>query len=92
MNIKMTNAARMLMSSVAAETDASGPGGGPPELPTASVHLTQKHFAMPEFFMSEDLGVSPVKSCVKCKSCLDCDYRTTAITREEAAIMEKQRV
>merc|ERR1712082_451248 len=32
---KLTNAARMLMSSVAAETDASGPGGGPPEHPTA---------------------------------------------------------
>ncbi len=35
-------------------------------------------------------GVSPVKSCVKCKNCPDCDYRTTAITREEAAVVEKQ--
>ena len=69
---KLTNAAKMLMSSVAAESDANnsshfppkggeggdvrGPGGGHTELPTTSVHLTQKHVTMPEFFMSEDLG------------------------------------
>ena len=40
--------------------------------------------------MSEDLGVSPVKSCVKCKNCPDCDFCTSAITRDEATIVEKQ--
>ena len=34
--------------------------------------------------------MSPVKSCVKCKNCPDCDFCTSAITRDEAAIVEKQ--
>ena len=103
---KLTNAARMLMNSAAAEPgtntnthflppeggeggDARGLGGGHTELPSTSVHLTQKHFTVPELFMSEDLGVSPVKTCVKCKNCPDCDFRTYTITRDEAAVVEK---
>ena len=60
------------------------------ELLTASVHLTQKLFPTPEFFAAEDLGVSPLRSCPKCKSCVECDFRNSSITRDENVVVEKQ--
>ena len=42
-----------------------------------SIHLTDKRFSVPEFLFAEDLGVTPLKSCVRCKSCAECGFRAT---------------
>ena len=88
---QLTSAACMMMKSVTTDPQDNLDQGPTGDLcPVASVHLTQSHFSAVDFFTSEDLGVEPARSCTKCKSCSECSYRNTNITREESVVVEKQ--
>ena len=60
------------------------------DIETISVHHTQLHRKIPDFFTAEDLGVAPAKLCAPCKGCSTCGFLRQNVTKEETEVMERQ--
>ena len=94
---KLTNHAKMMMTSIYPPDDVTSTASMKCDESetckhclayTVCVHLTQTQ--LPDFIEAEDLGVRPQKTCSRCRTCPDCDYRGTELSLEEREVVEKQ--
>ena len=87
---RLTNTAQLMMNSVKIQNDLEEISSNKMLVKSVAVHLTEKRFATTEFFEAEDLGVCPIRSCVRCKSCDECGFRAAELTQIEKEVVEKQ--
>ena len=58
-------------------------------VPSVSCNRAIASLKIPEFFESEELGVSPPKSCKRCRNCQDCSFRGAMISREKELVVRR---
>ena len=57
--------------------------------PTVLCNRAVTAVKLPEFFESEELGVTPGRSCKRCRNCKDCSYRGLMISREQELVVRR---
>ena len=57
------------------------------EIPVVSCNKAVARLNVPEFFVAKELGVSPLRSCKRCRGCKECSYRNVMVSREKELVI-----